>query len=364
MKFRFLKSLLLAAVIVGGIWVLFNKDSLQNPSDVVEMIKQKWNAIPTAYSNANSNPASPSNARMVQRPQFVTNVIRVASFRLSENVTADRTGYSIGMVANICRQYDAVALQQVVGTDNAFLARLTDEMNRLGAVGRENLGTDSQPKDNYYFFSDRTYSSGYDSQSAIVYNRRTLQLDNFKNGQAQHYVINDPDRILTREPLVGLFRTRGPQPNQAFTFTLVNVQFDPIKSGKEVTYLGELFRAIRSDGRGEDDVLIAGDFGAGDREFRRMGKVGLTWVVSNQATDTRNKIQSDNVVFNPTATVEYTGRGGVFDFLRAYNLRLENALQVSDHMPVWAEFSIFEGVNNVPVIPGRVAKDIESTQQH
>ena len=44
-----------------------------------------------------------------------------------------------------------------------------------------------------------------------------------------------------------------------------------------------------------------------------------------------------------TATVEFTGRGGVFDFLREYNLTLAQALEVSDRLPVWAEFSIYEG---------------------
>ena len=60
-----------------------------------------------------------------------------------------------------------------------------------------------------------------------------------------------------------------------------------------------------------------------------------------------------------SATVEFTGRGGVFDFLRHYNLRIDDALNISDHLPVWAEFSIFEGATapavNPPHTPGRVA---------
>jgi hypothetical protein len=34
----------------------------------------------------------------------------------------------------------------------------------------------------------------------------------------------------------------------------------------------------------------------------------------------------------------------VYDFLREFNLDLETqALQVSDHLPIWAEFSVYEG---------------------
>ena len=60
--------------------------------------------------------------------------------------------------------------------------------------------------------------------------------------------------------------------------------------------------------------------------------------------------QYDNIVFHSQATREFIGRGGVDDFLREHNLSMEEALEVSDHLPVWAEFSVYEGGE-----PGRVA---------
>jgi hypothetical protein len=49
------------------------------------------------------------------------------------------------------------------------------------------------------------------------------------------------------------------------------------------------------------------------------------------------------------------GRSGVLDFMRDGNLTLEEALEVSDHLPVWAEFSIFEGgtIGRVATRPNR-----------
>jgi hypothetical protein len=41
--------------------------------------------------------------------------------------------------------------------------------------------------------------------------------------------------------------------------------------------------------------------------------------------------------------MEFTGRAGVFDFGREYGLTDQQALLISDHFPVWAEFSVFEG---------------------
>ena len=48
-------------------------------------------------------------------------------------------------------------------------------------------------------------------------------------------------------------------------------------------------------------------------------------------------------MFSDVATTEYTGRWGVFDMIREFNLTMDEALEVSDHMPIWAEFSIYEG---------------------
>ena len=55
------------------------------------------------------------------------------------------------------------------------------------------------------------------------------------------------------------------------------------------------------------------------------------------------------MLFLETTTPEFTGRGGVFDFLREFNLSLEQAEQVSDHLPLWAEFSVYEGGRTGPV---------------
>ena len=140
----------------------------------------------------------------------------------------------------------------------------------------------------------------------------------------------------------------------------MNINLDARRREHELAHLDELFRAIRNDGRREDDVLIAGDFNAGDRGLQPIRKMaGLTWVVSNTPTDTKHQSQFDNLIFSDMATVEFTGRGGVFDFMRHYNLMLDDALTISEHMPVWAEFSIFEGVaqkaNPTQGTPGRVA---------
>lgn len=389
MNSRFLKTVLLAAVIVGGIWILVNRDRIRHPRDVVNILQDNLSAQQVGYQdpaiqggawstgqnwNQNggygasgqyqSSSAQPTIAQhpsqwVDQRPQVVTNVVRIASFKLNPAVTNGQNRLALELLADICRRYDAIAFQEISSVDNTWLARLTDRMNTMGAQGtaaQAQTAKGTVPRTNYFYVSDREHNRGKATQSAIVFNRSTLELD-----QSQWYTVNDPDNLLSREPIVAWFRARGPQPEQALTFTLVNLKIDAAQPKQELAHLGNLFRAIRNDGRREDDVLIVGDFHAGDRGLQPIRKrAGLTWVVSNRPTDTKHQSQSDNLVFSETATVEFTGRGGVFDFMRHYNLRLEQALGISEHMPVWAEFSIFEGASpQAPTVegtPGRVAE--------
>jgi hypothetical protein len=67
-------------------------------------------------------------------------------------------------------------------------------------------------------------------------------------------------------------------------------------------------------------------------------------------TNTRKTRMYDNIVFHREATREYTGRYGVLDLMSFYGLSEAQALEVSDHLPVWAEFSIYENWR-----PGSVA---------
>src|SRR5204863_2746337 len=127
---------------------------------------------------------------------------------------------------------------------------------------------------------------------------------------------------------------------------------DPDETDQELDVLDDVFFKVRDDPRrGEDDVILVGDFNAKALSMRQLGNVkGLAKVVNGETpTNTLHNAQYDNILFHETATTEHTARGGVFDFLRQYNLTLEQAKRVSDHMPVWAEFSVFEGGHPGPL---------------
>jgi hypothetical protein len=163
--------------------------------------------------------------------------------------------------------------------------------------------------------------------------------------------VEDPDDLLHREPLVGWFRVRGPEPSQAFTFSLVNIHTDPDEVKTELNVLDDVFVAVQNDGRNEDDVIILGDLNVDDRHMGELGQLpNITWCISGVPTNVRGTQLYDNIVFSKRSTVEFSGRAGVYDFMREFNLSQDEALEISDHIPVWAEFSLYEGG-----VPGRVA---------
>ena len=349
---KFWATFFLAVVIVGGSWVLLNQDQIQQAGGLTAFVNQRLKSSSGGFSGygdgrnvaQTGNQGSPFQQASVPNPglgsnqyprrpaaqnSIVPNRIRIASFKLSGNAPQTNKQLSMRVIADISRRHDLIAFQEVDGHRPGWLDELTAE------IGRQSNGQAV-----YKHASDHVRVARNEPQYAFLYNTATLDLE-----MGHTYTVADPDNVLVREPLVGWFRTRTVHPSEAFTFTVANIQLGREHPGNEIVYLGDLYDAIRRDGRGEDDVIFVGDFESGDRALKTtQTKFGMTWVVSDQATNTMKDAQYDNIVFNQMATLEFTGNGGVVDFLKVYNLGFRDAMAISEHMPVWAEFSAREKV--------------------
>ncbi len=342
---KFRTTILLAVIVVGGSWILINHDRIEQAGGIVAFFKQKLpvNGSGQAYSpqagNQNSVFRQASDSRPVlssdrnlqasARSTLSSDRIRIVSFKLAGSKRHPNPTLATGVIADICRRHDLIAFQEVDGHRPGWLDELTAEIARQ-----------SNGQSVYKHASDHVRVARNEPQYAFLYNTATLALE-----LGHTYTVADPDNVLIREPLVGWFRTRKARSNEAFTFTVANIQLDRKYPGNEIAYLGDLYDAIRRDGRGEDDVIFVGDFKSGNRALKAaQQRYGMTWVVSDQATNTMNDAQYDNLVFNQMATLEFTGNGGVIDFLKVYNLGFQDAMAISEHMPVWAEFSAVEKV--------------------
>ncbi len=187
-------------------------------------------------------------------------------------------------------------------------------------------------------------------QYAFVYDTNRIEVDRSAIG-----TMSDPSDLLHREPFVARFRTRANSTAAPFSFWLVNSHTDPDEVKTEVDALAGAFQIMQTARPDEDDVILLGDLNASEQQLGKLGQVpGIAWVVTGTTTNTRRNKAYDNILFSRIYTTEYTGRWGVVDIQSVLGLTPEQALEVSDHFPVWAEFRIWESgpANNTAQLPG------------
>ncbi|HTQ37549.1 MAG TPA: endonuclease/exonuclease/phosphatase family protein [Pirellulales bacterium] len=321
MRRRHVSMLLLTALLYGGYWFL-----QRFQVDGIDKISVKPRPQTTAYS--------PNDDSYASVPATNSSTLRLATFNIQVfGRTKLEKPEVMQVLAETVRKFDLVNIQEVRSNTDDILPRFIDLINSTGR---------------HYDFviGPRLGRTNSKEQYAMVFDTQTLEVD-----RSSIYTVNDKDDLFQRPPLVASFRARGPPPAQAFTFTLIDIHTEPDEAEAEINALAQVYRAVRNDGRGEDDIILMGDLNGDEKKFGLLKQIpNISWVISGVPTNTRGTKTYDNIIFDRTATVEFTGHAGVFDIMRQFNLTLNQALEVSDHFPVWAEFSAYEGGS-----PGRLA---------
>jgi hypothetical protein len=261
-------------------------------------------------------------------------VIHVATFNLDglDRFKVQQPGV-LETLALVIQRFDVIAVQQIHSREPNLLPQLVDRVNESG-------------REFDYVIGPQVGRGGNEEQFAFLFDTNRVDIDRY-----ELYTIGDPDDLLRYEPLVGWFRAKGAEPDEAFTFTLVNMHTDPQEFERETSILESVLQRVRNDQRGEDDCIALGDFQADADTVQRLAQVAsVLFVVRDTPTDLRHTEQRHNILLERHATREFTGRSGVFDFPREMNLTVPAAELISSHLPVWAEFSIYEGGT-----PGRIA---------
>jgi hypothetical protein len=226
----------------------------------------------------------------------------------------------------VIRQFDVVALQQIASVERDLVPRLVDAINQ--GEGRYD-----------FVIGEPTGPTDRPEQLAFVFDATRVVVD-----RRQTYTVEDPDHQVTFDPLVAWFRAAQPDASQAWTFSLVNMRVDLARAPGEVALLPGMMAAIRNDGRGEDDIVLVGLFQADDAYLLpTIDGEKVRAAVRSRPTDIFGKYQTSNLLVDTATTSESVGRGGVFDYLRLYNLNLTEAETVTSHLPVFAEFTATEG---------------------
>lgn len=241
----------------------------------------------------------------------------------------------VDAIAKTVMQFDVVAIQEIRGDPsipiNALLSRIYQRGGRYQATVSEPIGRTSQTE---------CYAFVWDQQ------RIDLVPDS-------EYKIDDPADRMHREPMVATFQTRvAPTDSlRPFRFTMINVHTDPDEvSGdtpeNELNVLDDVFARVRDwqyRQDGEDDYLLLGDLNVDTAGLAELGSIpNMVSLAGDEPTNTRRTKTYDHILIDRAVTVEATGRAGVLDLGGWLQLDDDAVNDISDHLPVWAEFTVYE----------------------
>jgi len=264
--------------------------------------------------------------------------IRIASFNIQVFGESKISKPNVMQtLAGIVGNFDLVAIQEVRSPKSMPVARLVDLINRSGGRYEATLCEPIGEEGN-----------AHKEQYAFVWDASRMRMI-----PESSYVVADGGNRMHREPMVTSFESRvqlapGQMP---FRFTIINAHTDPdLVSNRaianEMNVLDDVFIRVRDyeyTQHGEDDFLLVGDLNVDVRNLGELGQIpGMMSIAGSLPTNTPGTKTYDHILIDGNTTKEFTGRFGVIDYVSDLGLTPEQALQVSDHRPVWAEFSAYE----------------------
>jgi endonuclease/exonuclease/phosphatase family metal-dependent hydrolase len=250
--------------------------------------------------------------------------IRIATFNIQNfGPTKASKPAVMTVLASIIRKYDVVAVQEVSDVSGQAPQKLLAEINAGGSAYALLLSerTGRQPDD---------HSS--QEQYAFYYNTQTVRTRD--NGMLYP---DDAHDYFQREPFVAGFESK----DHVFRFVLVTIHTMPERAFAEIASLKEVVAWVKMQHPNENDFILLGDFNAGcsyvtpaQMQELRTTELPYLWIVpetSDSNVSTSSSCPYDRIVSAMGLMPNYTGNWGVD---RAFTDKA-----VSDHWPVWAEFS-------------------------
>ena len=238
------------------------------------------------------------------------------------NFGQSKSDKTIHYIANYLRDYDIIAVQEVVAGYGGVqaVARLSDELNRTGSKWD-------------YIISDPTSSSPYKTERyAFIWKTNKLK----QIGKA--WLEKKYHSEIEREPYLGTFQYQDKQ------FTVVNFHAitRQMKPETEIKY----FKFFPGE-YPNLNLIFAGDFNCPQSHtvFIPLRKIGYQSILVGQKTSLKQKYKNNNYLASEYDNMYYkTSRiksinKGVLSFYKDFNT-LKEARKVSDHIPIWFEFSL------------------------
>ncbi|SFF95784.1 Endonuclease/Exonuclease/phosphatase family protein [Salegentibacter agarivorans] len=247
--------------------------------------------------------------------------IKVCSWNI-QHLGKTKSASEIEFIANTLRDFDIVALQEVVAGNGGAkaVARLADALNRKGVKWD-------------YVISEPTESTPYATER-YAYLWRTSRV----KGIREAWLEQKFESKIDREPYIMDFIYKGKE------FTLVNFHAIPKKKQPETEV--KYFKFFPSSYSGKN-LIYLGDFNLPQSHtvFNPLKKMGYKPALIDQkttmkmqcTTETCLASEYDNIFYN-SAQTEFLNSGVVLIYKSFPDM--VSVRRISDHIPVWLEFDL------------------------
>ena len=226
------------------------------------------------------------------------------------------------------REFDLLAVQGFYDSD---LKVIEQWINALNADGGTYSYLTAYPPE---YKQDRNYQAPF---VAFIYNRRSVDADR------STLLILECGSRMTCAPIAALFTARSTDKYPAFTFIAMNVWIDPARAASELSVLTQTFSMLQEYIRGEDDIVILGDFGINvnySSEIARNPK--LSWTLTKPILNFYNQSVNSNILFYDSSCTEFQNKSGSFAVEKLTGLTGAQLRSFMPNPPVWSAFSVRE----------------------
>ncbi|AOW11078.1 endonuclease/exonuclease/phosphatase family protein [Flavobacterium gilvum] len=239
-----------------------------------------------------------------------------------ENFGKSKSDQDVEFIANVIKDYDIAAIQEVVAGNGGAQAvvRLADALNRKGAKWD-------------YRISDPTSSSSYKTERyAFLWKTKNIKLRG-KPWLERNYHIE-----IDREPYFATFEINGKN--------ITIASFHAITKSKQPETEIKYFKLLPQE-YPTQNLLFAGDFNCPQSHsvFTPLKKMGFSPILTNQKTSLKTKPKNGNYlaseydnIFYKTNSINFIKSDAIL-FYKNF-ISLKEARKISDHLPIWFEFSL------------------------
>ncbi len=252
-------------------------------------------------------------------------LLKIATWNI-QDLGRTKDSAEIHQIANILRDFDIVAIQEVVAKDPAgaqAVAKIADELNRMGNKWD-------------YSISDPTNGSSPFKKERYAFLWKTSKVKLVH----KPFLDKELEILVTREPFIAEFKLK----KGSESFFIINFhsrKFDD-NPEEEIVFFEKYPVRLNSE-----RIFILGDFNINEKHYvwEILYRIGFRSALQNTPTTLKTKCKNgkyfnyaiDNI-FYATPKINKI-RSGRIDFVGNCE-NLKNARSLSDHVPVFMECTI------------------------